>query len=207
MPRIDRKIRKRDTGLTQAAVEVLTFGHAICAGTLINLADSGAVAEAEKQSSATMAELKRLWLQHSPALMGQHFGPGRRPWGFYVFDLRVPAPCNWWGEIQALLDAGAIDATEAARIEAENPILHPSAAEAGFGSAVTSEQYGAGAVARMRAKCETAARWHEWRGRPSAAEYFRRLASTEREAPGGNKTYCYGNVSGSKLKLITEVGK
>lgn len=132
-------------------------------------------------------ELKKAWSQHRISLMLEDRGPGRRPFGFYFVDLKMPrAPFHWHEELLVLMEHKLIDATEAVRIDLSRTELGPKADEttwASFGNRETILQMrpDAHSLRQTAAGFEAAAEWHTWRGRLTVADLWAHRATLIRE--------------------------
>ncbi len=124
---------------------------------------------------ASATEERAAWIAHRNALMAEHSGPGRRPFGFYRHDLGR-APMHWFDEIRVLLEHGLIDATEALLCEKAHHVLSDNeAVYSAFERAPLIR--GMGLSPSVLAHCgrefELAATWHTWRGRRELAAKYR----------------------------------
>lgn len=173
MPRINRRRRVQKQSLTAELREVLLHGVLFGKPRLIRLDDD---IDSPLPDTATMAELKSLWIRHRAELMTEPIGLGFRPWAFYRFDLRIERPPYFWfDQLSVLLDRVLIDANEAGMIDCGDiPELRPDQSPAycgGFESAdrIHKMRLGSQVLLHVSAEFQTAARWHLWRGRPELA--------------------------------------
>ena len=128
----------------------------------------------------SLEEEKRGWFLVRDELLREcraQFGPGRRPYAYFRFELGC-APARWFEEIEVLLRHGLIDATEAVGIEATHQMLSPGQSEAfcsGFGDhgRIAQMQLGHYVLKSLADEFTIAGDFHEWRNRPGLAQRYR----------------------------------
>lgn len=136
---------------------------------------------------ASAIEERAAWIAHRNALMAEHSGPGRRPFGFYRHDLGV-APLQWFDEIRALLEHDLIDVTEALLCEKSHNVLSDSeAVYSAFETAalICGMNHTPSVLLHCQREFELAITWHAWRGRPELAEKYRLRAQAVRDVMQG----------------------
>lgn len=142
---------------------------------------------------ASAEEERRAWYLLRDELMREcraHFGPGRRPAGFYQYELGCAPQWRWYEEIAVLLERNLIDAVEAAGIEATHKALSPGQGDSfcsGFDDPARIVQMRLDEYMRRSLAQEfiVVADWHTWRGRPELAATYRARAECVRGVEAG----------------------
>lgn len=87
------------------------------------LVDVDTIEVEERAQRQFLAEMRKLWTQHRTELMAEGTAPGRRPYGFYRFELEAE-PRTAFEEIDILDKAGLVTGEEAIAIEKANEVLN-----------------------------------------------------------------------------------
>jgi hypothetical protein len=176
MPTIKRRRRQQRSGLTENQLDVLVFG--------MNLFSRRAKGSKDFESQATA---RAAWGRHRTILMSDHTRPGKRPAGFYRFDLEIDAPNNWYQELRTLEERNLLTQEEAAAVEKIHPLLDPEQSpglNASFEhpDRILEMELGHYMLSDMEKQFTFASEWHQRRGRPALAERYTCRASCLRVA-------------------------
>jgi hypothetical protein len=98
MMRVNRRIRGRVSTLGEHQRFVLLYGA-------LAIAIDGPAFGSEQAE-------QRAWRRHRDELLGEDLGPGRRPYGFYLYELGVDPPARWRDEIDTLRARGLMSDRE-----------------------------------------------------------------------------------------------
>jgi hypothetical protein len=173
MPRVDRRKKPLGRGNDEQR-QVLLYGDVIAA-------------TCSEPVFASLEEERRAWFSLREEVLREckmHFGAGRRPWAYYRHELDCE-PRNWAEEIQALMQHGLIDATEAVAIEKTYPIFDANQSEALYSSFDSPERIAQTklddyVLKDLALKFDVAREWHAGRARPELAERYRQRADCVR---------------------------
>lgn len=128
---------------------------------------------------------REAWERHKEFLL-QGFPAGKRPTGFYRYELHIQKPPRDPGEeLAILLAAGLIDDVEARKMERDVMLYDPNQSASmavNFGDPALIGHMGLspGTLRDELAKFLAAAQFHVWRGRKGLSEKYLQLAEVVR---------------------------
>jgi hypothetical protein len=177
MPRVDRRKKPLGRGNDEQR-QVLLYGDVTAA-------------IFSEPVFASVAEERQAWFSLREEVLREcraHFGPGRRPAGYFKFELACE-PVRWYEEIAVLLQHGLIDQSEAIGIEQMHQTLSPGQSDglcSGFDdqNRIVQMQLSECLRAHLAQEFDVAAEWHTWRGRAELAERYRTRAEVIRQVAG-----------------------
>lgn len=169
MPRIQRRSRLKKTGVVPGSTrwQILMYATPFF--------EDGSTFEND-------TEMRTAWKAHRHEMLAA-CDAGRRPYGYYHFELGIDlVSWKWYDEIRVLLDHNLVDQVEAAAIEALHGALSSRApvysedyfADSSQGILRIVDSGGHASLPRERfhsldnfqREFELCATWHKWRGRP-----------------------------------------
>ena len=180
MPRKFRRARLRQGGLTDEQRDCLLYGFS------------------SESANPEGSEMRAAWSRcHAELMADPELGSGRRPRGFYLFDLKVEVPRRWWNELELLDDLKLLDRAEEFTIELRTPILATTQVPE-FNvvflqaTAIQSMQLSRSVLSDLQEQFCFVAQWHRKRDRPELATKYTRCAATISAVLGEPEEKHYG---------------
>jgi|SRR5581483_5615500 len=184
MPRINRRRPMLKTrGLSLVQRQMLMWGCQLSPMT-------------EPDAFASEAEMRAAWNEYRDEIMAALRAPGRRPFAYYKFDLRIDdPPVNWFTELPVLVKHDLLTKEEIIALENERQVLGLDdsafaaydteagarrAMHLGSPSVMMTTEQTLVELRRLAGTFEAATLWHSWRHRPEMADRFRRRAEIVR---------------------------
>jgi len=134
-----------------------------------------------KEQAQFDRQMRSLWNRHRSELMLEGTAPGRRPYGFYKYDLGITSPCHWWQELQILIDRDLLTGEEAFAVETVRDVLSPNQSRnSGFEDKDTIARMGLSepVLRHVQAEFGAASCWHRSRGRAELATQYQLRGDT-----------------------------
>ncbi len=121
-------------------------------------------------------QARAAWRAHSAELMAE-FGdqPGRRPAGWWAYEVRIDPPAHWYQEAGELEERNLLSKDEEFRLERDRREL--AANQGDFASAMFTHKWSPYLLREYEARFRFAAAWHRRRGRVELAAKYEHLAA------------------------------